>query len=492
MSSTAKKIVLPKFSLTKVSESPVDGATSVSLPRPGQSPLTYYTVPEQDELTREWTGNKGKWVTSHYHRFPLVLCGDGSPWAEANLFLLHRLEKKVEPDMVAFGTVASDLAAFRRYIEESGIDWLEFPAQRYRRPTYRYRASLTIAIQACEIKDTVAKRRMAYVIQFYRWLMSSCHFTPAHSMWDEQDRYIDWKNDYGGSGTLHVVSTDVSIKIPKSEDPWSGKIMDGGSLRPLPQDEQEALMATLDKIDNTEMSLIHELSLFSGARIQSVLTVRVHHVSRDPEELSGSTIGIRAGPKYGIDTKRGKEGVLHLPRWLYKALYIYAKSDRAKRRRLMADGGDKPEQFLFLSNRGACLYDTNEQRRTATDGRHPSTGQAVRQFIKEKVLPEMRARLNDSNYSYRFHDLRATFGMNFVDDQAPLMDAGKVTYLEVLGLLQARMWHNSLSSTEKYLKFRKDFSMLHAAQQGWSERLTALAQSVLTGLTSEGHNNENH
>ncbi len=449
MASTARKLVLPRFTLTQVSEGLEVESTRVSLATEGD-PVTYYTVPVVDSANGSRRDGKPQWAAGTYRLFPVVLCGDGSPWAEANLWLLDMLDLKAMPNMLTFACIADDLAAYRRYIEDEDISWLDFVVHRLRRPTYRYNAALRLAVQAREISPGIAKRRMATVIRFYRWMMSEAQFRPAHTPWNESDRYVEWKNEQGFSKVLTVKTTDVSVKPPSADDPWDDRIVDGGRLRPLPQPEQEALLQALSDLGNTEMSLIHLFSLLSGARIQTVLTVRVRHVSRNPDEIVGPDFRLKAGPGTGIDTKNGKKGVLHLPKWFHERLYTYMRSERARARRLKADGGDHEDQFLFLSYRGAGMYEPHDQRnQTVGDAlRHAKTGQGVRQFIKEKLLPEMRKRLGSPQYEFSFHDLRATFGMNTVDHLLTRIGKGAMTYTRALDMLRQLMWHTRLSTTE--------------------------------------------
>lgn len=63
----------------------------------------------------------------------------------------------------------------------------------------------------------------------------------------------------------------------------------------------------------------------------------------------------------GIDTKGGKRGVLHVPKWFYEQLHVYAGSVRARGRRLKAVGEDHADQFLFLSRNGNPFYEARER-----------------------------------------------------------------------------------------------------------------------------------
>jgi len=239
------------------------------------------------------------------------------------------------------------------------------------------------------------------------------------------------------------------------------------------------LLESLAALGNTEMTLVHLFALLTGARIQTVLTVRAKHVMRKPGEFHGDDIRLACGPGTGIDTKGGVKGVLHLPRSFYERLYIYVHSDRARKRRQQTDGGDHPDQPLFLSHRGAPLYEDRESRGPISTGpqvrRHVKTGQAVRQFIRDELLPIMRARLGNPRYEFSFHDLRATFGLNMVDS----MTANGTKYTRALDQLRQLMWHVQPSTSERYLAYRDNRKLFDAVQDDWGAHLSTLVTRTL-------------
>jgi len=170
---------------------------------------------------------------------------------------------------------------------------------------------------------------------------------------------------------------------------------------------------------------------------------------------------------------------LHLPRGFYERLYVYMHSDRARKRRQLAGGGDDRDQPLFLSHRGAPLYEDRASRGPVSTGpqvrRHVKTGQAVRQFIKDELLPMMRARLGNLRYEFSFHDLRSTCGLNMVD----AMTANETRYTRALDQLRQLMWHTRLSTTEGYLSYRENRKLFDAVQDSWGTHLSTLVTRAL-------------
>jgi hypothetical protein len=437
---SARRTTIRQLPLTEVVDRGTPGSTPVSITAP-EGGTIYHTAPRADPNTGRRSDDRPQWIAGTFPLFPVVQLADGAPWAEANLWLIDMMESKLSPNMLTFASIADDLVAFRRYLDDEGVDWLAFPANKRQRPTYRYSASIRLAVQAGELSAGVARRRMGAVVRFYRWLMTEAGFRPANAPWVESDRFIEFKDQKGFSSVIEVKTTDLSISGRRADDPWDDRIQDGGRLRPLPSSEQSALLESLAVLGNTEMTLVHLFALLTGARIQTVLTVRAKHVMRKPDEFQGDDIRLACGPGTCIDTKGGVKGVLHLPRCFYDRLYAYVHSDRARRRRQLADGGDHPDQPLFLSHRGAPLYEDRASRGPLNTGphvrRHVKTGQAVRQFIRDELLPMMRARLGNPRYEFSFHDLRATYGLNMVDT----MTANETKYIRALDQLRQLMWH---------------------------------------------------
>lgn len=464
----ARKIVLPRFVLTEVCEATDDAAVRIDLPA-GATETAYYERPKLTDTGQRADG-KPKWKPSQFNLYPIVLDATGLPWPEANVYILSRLENTLEPSMATYDGIADDLAAYRRFLDDETIDWRLFLVQKLSRPTYRYSAHLRRSVGAGTIAASSAKRRMSSVIAFYNWMKSEGVLVPAHASWRESDVFLKLTGTHGFEFAKTVTTTDISIKVPKLDDPYDGRIDDGGKLRPLPVNEQRWVMAALVDQGNTEMTLIHLLALLTGARIQTVLTFRVRHVhGLTAEQLKAdpsTEIRCPVGPGTGIDTKRDKRLSLHIPLWVYRMLLTYADSDRARHRRTLATGGESAEQYLFLSRYGAPLYSSKDDSRTfdpTSELRHAIKGQSVRKFMSEVVIPYVRANY-DAKFHYQFHDLRASFGMNLTDSQLKLVEEKKRTLSQVREFVKVRMGHESAATTDRYLQFRGNLAhVLHVS-----------------------------
>lgn len=479
-----KKILLPHIEITEVSTSKGPETSGVILPPlPGDDAETMYFVnPKYMEISGKRPDGRPVSAKQQYNHFPVVLDSHGVPWAEAVVYILSKLDGVTGPSMATYIAIANDLSEYRRFLDETGLDWLHFPSHKLARPTYRFNGHLKFAVQAKKIADTTAKRQMGAVIGLYRWLIADKVFKPMNPPWKESDRYIDFKDSRGYTRSKKIVTTDVSIKVAKQDNPYDGCIDDGGKLRPLTYEEQEWVMDALVTLGNTEMTLIHLLGMLTGARTQTVLTFKVSHTKLPLSSEVFGEIRIPIGPGTGIDSKNDKKITIHIPVWFYEMLQIYTKSARAIKRRKKAKGGDTDDQYLFLSVRGAPLYEDKADSMEFdedNDTRYARTGQAVRQFITERVLPFIRQKYGALKFKYRFHDTRATAGMNWTDHQLKLVELKKTTLSKAREFVMTRMGHQSSITTDRYLQFRENLKLVRWAGQEYDNHLKRLASSVM-------------
>jgi integrase len=471
------KAIIPHLELTEITDSNDIAARKVSVL--GDE---YYVRSKliPDEGKRR--DGKPLWAKHQFNLFPIILHSNGEPWAEANVYLINRLEHAVNPVISTYLSVANDLDAYSRFLGENEINWLHFPLQKIFRPTYRFNAHLKYSISSGDIAISTAKRRIVTVIGFYRWLEREEVFIPENPPWRESERYVKFTDRNGISISKKVVTTDVQIKLNNQHDPFDGTINDGGKLRPLTKTEQEWLIEALVELGNTEMSLIHVFSLITCARIQTTLTMRVRHALLKFDEEKNNEVLLPAGPGTGIDTKNGKKIVLHIPVWFYRMLNTYAISERAKLRRTRAAGGDFEDQYLFLSQRGLPFYQAHDDERLFIRDKeihHRKVGQGVRQFISEKIIPLIRNNNNAPEFSYRFHDLRATSGMNFTDRQLQLVSQGTATLQQAREFVRVRMGHESSATTERYLSYRSNLKIALAVSEEHESHLQKLSSGLI-------------
>jgi len=418
----------------------------------------------------------GKIIKNYnYNYFPIILNKDGSPWREGILYIISRANTDFNYNISTYHSIISDLTHFKNFIDDNDIDMFSFPNMKLLRPTYRYRNYLLLLIQNDELSSNTAKRRVSTMIKFYRYLTEENEFKPSNLPWKDNDFYIKTHDSRGSIFHIKKVTTDLKIKSPTNNDPFSRYLIDEGKLRPLPKSEQLLLIETINSLRNTEMLLIHLIALITGARIQTVLTLRRSHFLKSLDNIDCHfTLAIGKGTS--IDTKNDKNLVIIFPKILYNKIRTYSLSERYLNR-LSKIKNEEFNDYLFLSNRGSPYYlgkESLKSSNTQINERTMHNGEAVRQFISKKVLPSMRNKLANDNYIFRYHDLRATFGMNLSESQMKLVELGKQSLHEAREYVRARMGHATTEITDRYLNYKSNFDTLIKHQDNYEDYINSL------------------
>lgn len=472
MSNIATIHTLPVLRLTKAREHPSANA----------SPVEHQTSTHRVRYWRELELDKAaRWKT--FAKFPLVLNADGSLWEPACLWLLDKAQARPST-LTSLTSVAQGLRDYKVFLDDLGLEWDDFSSvDKYARPTYLYRIHLQGLVNSDSLARSTASRRMSTVIGFYRFLMGHprMQFEPLNEPWVDRQYAFAYRNEMGFKQVRTVVATDVSIQASKSEDAWDATIKDGGKLRPLSVEEQLALVATLKRLGNTEYELMHYVALLTGARVQTVLTMRWGYFQNSPSEVNQWPYKLRCGPGTGIDTKRDVTNVyLSIPRALYEMLHVYVHSERAQRRRAKTRLAEDPTNHLFLTSQGSPYYESKDDRNDAWAfeaimRRSSPIGQNLREFMAEKVIPDVRKTI--PQFKYKFHDLRATFGMNWVD-HVIAKDDTKQKYMWARDQLRKLLWHKDAITTDRYLEYRQHMHQLQQSQDDWNEALVRLIRGL--------------
>ncbi|MEW7974785.1 MAG: hypothetical protein AB2821_15015 [Candidatus Thiodiazotropha endolucinida] len=476
-SSGKRTTILPVCGLTETCEESDPGATKQVIPKANGVSIETHYFTRQLSAPDEVSG-------LNYNLLPVVLDCNDAPWDVANIYILSRLQAVAFPEMTTIAGIADDIGAYKEFLDEKpDIDFTCFPQNKLKRPTYRYNGYLKQKLFAGEVEASTVKRRMSSVVAFYRWMIQEKILNPDNDPWQEREYLASFNTAEGFNISKSVKSTDLSIKAPVKDIPHEGTILDGGRLRPLAQTEQLWILEALNHIGNTELMLIHLVALLTGGRIQTVLTIRLSHVS-ETYPASVSKIPIKCGPRYGIDTKGDAIGVLQVPRQLYELLQTYSKSKRAKNRQNKAPGTDNLGQYLFLTQQGTPYYQAKIERMQFNPDlrvRHHKKGQAVRQFITDRVIPYVHTH-HDPAFHYRFHDLRATFGMNETDRQLALVEEGKIKLADARRHVQKLLWHSSSATTDLYLDYRRQMEMVWAAVDDYENHIASLIEAAKSGV----------
>ncbi len=408
----------------------------------------------------------------NFLHFPVITHDDGSIWKHGSLYLLSKLKNYQKPSPKTLDSIATDLKHFKEYCDNENIDYLIAP-RKVLRPTYLYRSHLQQLLRDGKISPNTIKRRMSAVVGFYEYLINIEGVEFKFPLWESGITSVTYHDSYGFQQSKQVQTKDVSRVISTSNpDLFDDAIVDGGRLHPLPQEQQFALVRALKTIGNTEMTLGFLIALTTGARIQTVFTLRKKHFE-NPLKHEEKEIKIRIGYGTDCDTKFNKLHTLILPSWLYQKVRIYLSSPRFKTREEKAVHifDDQSKQYVFLTNRGAPFYAAHDDPYRYLYKEVPN-GATIRQFIFNSLKNQLK--MDGFKFDFSFHDLRATFGMNLLDKLMPLVDSKELKLSHALIHIKERLGHSSLSTTEKYLNFRERHKIKKQAQDNYERYLESL------------------
>lgn len=425
-------------------------------------------------------------------QFPIIIQGDNTPWDLGNLFLMYRFteQAKIEPPSVdTIRGIAKHLMMYLRWIEhvrsqDKVIHELYFHDQEELRVTYRYHRYLRRLLRENPqpISLGVAKARMQAVIGFYRGILRGGlvrESAIAHAPYEARAIGIPIVNNVGLQYIKQVETSNLTIKAPRRET-VIGAIKDGGDLRPLTEEEQAIVLAELEHYGNRAFQLMCFVALFTGARLQTVGTLKVKHLRGmlESKAVRGEFL-LKVGPGTDIDTKNDVNYRLHFPFKLAGILDEYVASKEHAERRAKSFYGNSDENYVFLAENGSAFFTSKREIRDRQEGSFSQRvsskdrvaftiqkGHAVRNYT-QRLIRNIRRKHPDFNH-FRFHDLRATFGMNFVRDadQAGVRDAREP--------LRSRMGHKNFQTTQLYLNYDETCESVYNVTVYHHDRLNRL------------------
>ena len=441
-----------------VRSKPERGYSKVALTTPyrSESGDGYYLKPEM--------------IDRDLYHYPFLLEASGRPWYEANSFL-YNLLATAHPSRRPTDEArrkAARLLDYKLFLESEETNWLDFSGKRLSsRPTYRYFAHLT---QERGLSPAVVNQHTGDVYRFYRFVAKHWHDIDMDRV-DSVERIKIYYSTATSSGSIDRLKRSQTQSTPSASPVPIGFVRDEGEdLRPLSVEQAQELVAIINSDAWQPIErLIMLTALLTGARKQTILTIRTGHIlelhSR-PTDVFGMH-RLEVGPGSGIDTKNSKKMTLHLPPQLVEELYVYANCKQAehrrdKLRRKFKEGYPElepmsdEEMYLFISDQGNPYY------MAKSDPRYPivrsrQTGQ-VTDTLKRKLLKKVGS---DFPASFSFHWLRATYAYLLFLKLQPLVNAKKLGIGEDISFIQKRMGHSDRKVTENYLKLflNIDFKM---------------------------------
>lgn len=446
--------------------------TQIALVPDQENDQKFRINPTRSNSYRTRQHDRALWEDVFPH-FSAIIQADGTPWTHGNLFLLDRILNIPGTKDGTISGIANDLVHFINEISKNGIGYLDFSTRKLKLPTYQYHRLLSEAMDLGEGEASTAKKRLGSVRAFYRWLKKENIIDPSLRLWEETTFYQSFTDDRGQTYSKAATRTDLTFKVEKNEDPTDAYIEDGGKLRPLIRDEQKALVQALIHLKNPELLISFLIALTSGARIQTVFTLPKSTFTFERAANEGELVPVRIGKGTNIDNKNNKPMTLLIPKWVFLMACTYAKSERYVKRCHTAKTKHPLSEmdYLFITKSGSPYYTATKDTKIIESRTLPK-GEAVRLFISRQLLPCLRQ--YHPKFRLSFHDLRATFGMNLLEDKLDQIKPTNGNYDLALRYVQQRMGHARLETTERYLKYRDKLKILTHTQSEFESYVQSL------------------
>ena len=419
------------------------------------------------------------------YNFPVLWEDDGiTPWHDGNQFLWSLLFNKTDATFKQLNHKAKQLMEYKLFTEANyGYDLLDFKSLR---PAHRVSYAYFYHLLKRGISAGNLNQHTATVYQFYEWLNEQPHIELDLTRVDKTHRaFIKFETNWGKVMSKEVKVRSQMVVTPQASSVRQGFVRDEGEdLRPLYDDEFDLLCAILGTTQFTATErMIYQVALDTGARKQTVLTLRKKHVDKlmqgRPDEYG--TVRLNCSSAIGIDTKGGRVLAIHFPRELIERLHIYvnsadymkkvAKFKAARKPRpedLQEENNEMPDDdiYVFLSNQGNPLYMAKDdplyrKLKTPPEGNYLQTVTRKIKAAEPKHFPS----------DYTFHWTRATYAYRFYKFLTPLVDSGQLGVSDAIVLIQRRLGHKLRETTEHYLQLFKMTNLRLEAQERYEERL---------------------
>lgn len=416
------------------------------------------------------------------YNMPYLLHGNGDAWDEANAYLYYLSVNKhvMSRSTDELRRKASRLLSYMLFCEKENIDWLDFSGKRpSQRPTYKYFQHL---FNNLGLKPRVGNIYTSDVYHFYKYVSE---YWKEHGIdikrVDSTETIRIYFQHSTGLSSKKVTKRELSRKTYRSTSDSIGYVRDDGELlRPLTVEQWVELKSIIngDNWSNFER-LIILIAATTGARKQSVLTLKVKHINKmllnEPNGDGFYKLFIGSGT--GIDAKNDKHQALYFHPNLAKELKQYIDSPKAKELRdkfqynyrkkhpSLPEIADD-ELYVFISEQGNCYYISKNDPRYPVVKSRP-LGQ-VTENLKKKILKSASETFPKDFY---FHWLRATYAFLLWSSLQEMVKKGEIDQSIVISIIQNRMSHENRETTENYLKLFDNYDIRLDMQKAFEDVL---------------------
>lgn len=384
---------------------------------------------------------------------PVLWWSNGQLWDCANLYISHRIDSVVgdELDFVTVKREADHLRAFAAFLEERGLQWHAFGADKDQKPTYAFRGHLLRKRRERKLAPSTATARMGAVIRFYRWVLSQGLITQGVAPFEQREHLIHVTDQVGFSRSMTVASTNLSIR---NRQRGRGVRLEGG-LKPVSLAMRNTIMALAREVATPEFALQLAVGFLTGARLQTILDLKVQtlKLALPAETPEARYLSVGPGATPPVDTKFGITGRIIVPTAFLNELLEYATSERRMSR--VSKASPEQKDLLFL-NRFGRPYE-------------PVRADRSRSINKDMARLRNSANLRGIDLSgFYFHCTRSTFATLVATVGLSRRD---IPPIAVIGRIKELLLHRSETDSQRYIDYVHESNAQIAIEQEFSDWL---------------------
>lgn len=366
---------------------------------------------------------------------PMVAWETGHMWAAANMWLYER-SKRTLSGKLKIGSVqnnGTDLHAYAKWLEETGLDWRHFPKKGEERCLNQYRGFLVDAKEEGNLAPSVATRRMRTLDRFYRWVLEKGILTSDYPLWDDRQVAVRIIDRHGFVRTMQVTSSSLAIPYKAANE--SLRLEEGAE--PVSTKHRDAILAFAKANASIELYYMLALGFYTGMRLGSIADLKIQTLQAAVPMVGtdkAMTLSIGPAARPPVATKFGKSGrAILIPRWLREEVIDYAQGLRRNARELKASKANK--DLAFLTKSGGRYAERGVNKSPAINGEMSRLRKVARAHGFEMER-------------FNFHWTRATFITGWAE---AALEAGKIE--QFMPTLMDMVLHKDEATTWRYIKF---------------------------------------
>ncbi len=353
-----------------------------------------------------------------------------------NSYLVHRfLTERKNSDFECRA-----LRLYFDFIDEVGIGWDQGSDYIHKRPLSMFGKFLKDTFENGDISGTTAISYFNSVSRFYKYYLSIGHKFNGIPVTYIQKSIKTFSNSLKN----HINEFEVEIDIAdcKPNIPNQSK---SSQLKPFSNNDYKVLFNALKNNSTKELMLICLLSANTGLRSNEIADLKLDMIT----SYSGEDyFDLYVGPQVRHKTKGNKNGIIRVSGKIMYLLNRYVKST-GYLKRLRKYNGERPPVFITVRGNSFTTQTISVMFSTL-----------VKDFIKN----------NNSEFDYKFHDLRVHFGVNTMK---ACLDS-KMSREQALAYVQNQMRHKDIKTTTEYLEYWTHSVVI--------EKRTELQDSVLNDI----------